>query len=75
MSTRPVAPVELSEGWERVNPIAIRMDVPGGWIYDIINSGPVFVPEPLTAREAAIKRWHEWERQALQAEINTEKIV
>jgi hypothetical protein len=62
MSTRPVAPVELSEGWERVNPIAIRMDVPGGWIYDITNSGPVFVPHPpLIAPEATARRWHEWE--------------
>jgi hypothetical protein len=23
------------------------MDAPGGWIYDIVNSGPVFVPHPL----------------------------
>jgi hypothetical protein len=56
MSTRPVAPVQLSEGWERINPIAIRMDVPGGWIYDITNSGPVFVPEPLTSEEMASLR-------------------
>jgi hypothetical protein len=47
VSTRPVAPDQLSDGWERINPIAIRMDAPGGWIYDITNSGPVFVPHPL----------------------------
>jgi hypothetical protein len=44
MSTRPVAPDQLSDGWERINPIAIRMPVRGGWVYDITNSGPVFVP-------------------------------
>jgi hypothetical protein len=47
MSTRPVAPDQLSDGWERINPIAIRMPVPGGWIYDIASSGPVFVPSPV----------------------------
>jgi hypothetical protein len=47
VSTRPVAPDQLSDGWERINPIAIRMPVPGGWVYDIVNSGPVFVPHPL----------------------------
>jgi hypothetical protein len=53
VSTRPVAPDQLSDGWERINPIAIRMPVPGGWIYDIVNSGPVFVPYPLNGgREA-----------------------
>jgi hypothetical protein len=64
VSTRPVAPEELSEGWEKVNPIAIRMDVPGGWIYDIKNSGPVFVPKPVTAPEVAARQWHEWEGQS-----------
>jgi hypothetical protein len=49
VSTRPVAPDQLSDGWERINPIAIRMDAPGGWIYDIVNSGPVFVPHPVNA--------------------------
>jgi hypothetical protein len=55
MSTRPVAPDQLSDGWERINPIAIRMAVPGGWIYDITNSGPVFVPKPIA------NTWREWE--------------
>jgi hypothetical protein len=30
MSTRPVAPVEIPEGWEKVNPTVNRMTVPGG---------------------------------------------
>jgi hypothetical protein len=51
MSTRPVAPDQLSDGWERINPIAIRMPVDGGWIYDITSSGPVFVPKPVPSIE------------------------
>jgi hypothetical protein len=46
MSTRPVAPEETPEGWERINVFALRMVVPGGWIYDIAGRGLVFVPEP-----------------------------
>jgi hypothetical protein len=53
VSTRPVAPDQLSDGWERINPIAIRMDAPGGWIYDIVNSGPVFVPHPVNGGHEA----------------------
>jgi hypothetical protein len=61
MSTRPVAPEEIPEGWERINVFALRMVVPGGWIYDIAGRGLVLVPEPVTEPEAASQRWHEWE--------------
>jgi hypothetical protein len=46
VSTRPVAEKEIPTGWEEINPITIRMAVPGGWIYDVMNGGVVFVPEP-----------------------------
>jgi hypothetical protein len=47
MSTRPVAPEEIPEGWEKINQFAFRMVVPGGWIYDITGRGILFVPDPV----------------------------
>jgi hypothetical protein len=47
VSTRKSAPEETPEGWERINVFALRMVVPGGWIYDIAGRGLVFVPEPV----------------------------
>jgi hypothetical protein len=61
MSTRPVAPEEIPEGWEKINQFAFRMVVPGGWIYDIAGRGLVFVPEPMPAPNAAARSWREWD--------------
>jgi hypothetical protein len=61
VSTRPVAEKEIPTGWEEINPITIRMAVPGGWIYDVMNGGVVFVPEPMPAPNAAARSWREWE--------------
>jgi hypothetical protein len=49
MSTRPVAPDHIPEGWQEINRITNRLAVPGGWIYEVRNAGVVFVPEPLDA--------------------------
>jgi hypothetical protein len=46
MSTRPVSPDTVPEGWERVNIFADRLPVPGGWIYEVRGAGIVFVPDP-----------------------------
>jgi hypothetical protein len=61
MSTRPVAPVEIPEGWEKVNPTVNRMTVPGGWLYEMYGRNVVFVPEPMPAPNAAARRWREWD--------------
>jgi hypothetical protein len=38
---------DTPEGWERINTITNRMEVPGGWIYEVRNSGIVFVSNKL----------------------------
>jgi hypothetical protein len=63
MSTRPVTPNEVPEGWERVNIFADRLPVPGGWIYEVRGAGIVFVPEPLTSEEMAALRLCQCQRE------------
>jgi hypothetical protein len=53
MSTRPVAPDHIPEGWQEINRITNRLAVPGGWIYEVSNAGVVFVPRLEVAYSAA----------------------